>query len=93
MADANLLARTLYRRKTKVELEAALDILIDESLESSQLRSQSLAEVGFTFSVASRADLERSIAIVEAAIALHDGTFDPSAAQGHFMDFSRRHIE
>jgi hypothetical protein len=93
MADPNALARTYHRRKTKLELERALDILLDAHLESDDLRSQQLADVGFSFQIRSLADRERIIAIIEAAITLHDGTFAQGPAGGHFMDFSRRRIE
>jgi hypothetical protein len=93
MADANLLARTYARRKTKFELEKALDVLLDEGLASDHVRSQTLAEVGFTFQIRSQSERERAIAIIEAAIGIHDGTYTPSPASGHSMDFSTRRIE
>lgn len=93
MAHADTVARALARRKTKTQLESALDILLDESLASDHVRSQQLSEVGFTFQVRTQADRDRCIAIVEAAISIGDGSYTPSAGAGHFMNFSTRRIE
>lgn len=93
MAHADTIARALARRKTKQQLEGALDILLDETLASDHVRSQQLSEVGFTFQVRSQSDRDRCIAIVEAAISILGGTFSPSAGSGHFMNFSTRRLE
>ena len=93
MAHADTIARALARRKTKSQLEAALDILLDETLASDHVRSQQLSDVGFTFQVRTQADRDRCIAIVEAAISISDGSISPSAGSGHFIDFSSRRIE
>jgi len=93
MANADIIARALARRKTALELEAALDILLDETLASDHIRSQQLSEVGFTFQIRSQPDRDRSIAIIEVAIGILAGTYTPSSATGHFIDFSTRRIE
>jgi hypothetical protein len=93
MAHADTIVRALVRRKTKPQLERALDILLDETLASDRVRSQQLSEVGFSFQVSTQAERDRSIALVEAAIEQIDGTHAPSAGSGHFMDFSTRRLE
>ena len=89
---ANTLIRAYYRRKTQAQLEEALDVLLDDGLETSDLVEQRLNEVGFRFQVRSQAARERFIAIIEGAIALHEGG-SVSGGHGHSMNFSRRYIE
>lgn len=91
MASSTLI-RAYYRRKTKAELETALDVLLDDALETSDLVEQRLNEVGFRFQVRSPAARERHVAIIEGAIALHDGE-SIAGGYGHSMNFSRRYIE
>ena len=93
MAHADTIARALARRKTKSDLEAILDILLDEAVAADHVRSQQLNEVGFSFQVRTPADRAQAIAIVEAAIQIVGGTFTPSPSRGHHFNFSTRSIE
>jgi hypothetical protein len=91
MASSTLI-KAYFRRKTQAELETALDVLLDDALETSDLVEQRLNEVGFRFQIRSRADRERYVSIIEGAIALHEGD-SVAGGYGHSMNFSRRPIE
>lgn len=92
MASVGALAQIYKETKSKVELQAALEILVDESLEPDQVMEQRLNEVGFRFQIRSEGARERAMLVINAAIKLHDGEVI-SGGRGHFFDFSRRRIE
>lgn len=93
MSHADTIARALARRKTTRELEKALDILLDEAIAADHIRQQQLSEVGFTFQVRTPADRSAAIAMIEAAIEISTGAFNPSSGSGHHFNFSTRAIE
>jgi NifU-like protein involved in Fe-S cluster formation len=93
MAHADIVASALADRKTEQQLNAALDILLDETLASDHVLEQQLSEVGFTFQVRTQPDRDRCIALVTAALKIRLGQFSPSAGSGHFMNFATRRIE
>lgn len=92
MAALNTFVRAYHRRKTKAELEKALDVLLDSQMEPDDVVEQRLAEVEFTFRIKSTRDRDRLISILEGAIKLHDGE-RLSSGSGHFMNFGSRRIE
>lgn len=92
MAGSNTLVRAYHRRKTKAELEKALDVLIDSQMEPDDIVEQRLADVEFTFRIKSTRDRKQAISVIEGAIALHNGE-NLSSGSGHFMNFGARRIE
>ena len=92
MADVIALAKIYARKKARTQLEKAQEILMDSALESDDVRSQQLEEVGFSFQVKTVEERERAILMIEAALDIQSGE-EPPAARGHFMDFSQRRIE
>ena len=89
---SDTLVRAYHRRKTKPELETALDVLLDGLAEPDDVIEQRLAEVEFSFRIKSTRDRERLISIIEGAIRLHDGEA-VGAGRGHFFNFGSRPLE
>jgi|GEM_PF-2230083 len=92
MASAETLVRIYTRKYTLSELESAQSLLLEASLEDSDVIEQRLAQVGFTFRVRNEAERDRRITILEAAIERQSGAETPSG-RGHSMDFRTRRIE
>jgi len=91
MAADPVLSRTLARKKTEVELEAAIDVLVASMTEPDDVVNSYLEGEGFTMKVKSQAQRTGLIETLEAAIALQNGEA-VNDSTSHTMNFSSRRL-
>lgn len=97
VAANETIARALADRKTREQLEQALDILLDASLQAKDVTSQNLKDAGFSFEIRDQRQIEQAIENVQRALRLKEledqqvESGSESDAPGPVVvDFSRR---
>lgn len=86
------LVRAYYEEYTKEELREDRRLLLEFITAPEQFTEQVMEGRSFRTRPKTTADAERTVEILNQAIALHEGT-EPMSAPSHMADFSRRRIE
>lgn len=91
MAANPILARTLARKKSEQELEAAIDVLVASMTEPDDVVNSYLEGEGFTMRVKSQQQREQLIETLEAAIELRKGN-GVNDSMSHTINFNQRRL-